>query len=385
MATTEQLKEVLLYPESTPNEKPSTIKSFGIKLESFGLQAQQQSETNTLLGGGRGASAKAFGATDVSGDLGFIISTENAPILLSHAIGTRTQVPTAVTHSTALPKSTNVTRGTRYTHSTVGSGLEIVVTKSGRTSSSTPSFSGKTDGYTLTYGSAEVKVVKKLWRHTGGRSDHLHSFGIEVTATDGTNNEYCTYTGVYMNSFPFSISGSTNAVKAGISCVGMGEMDSLVMGGAYNTIRGHSTLTEVGNDYFYLEDCTFKMNGQVASTKTTQFDITINNNITIEDGLNKAKIENFGIVSIEGSFSVLMDKDLYKDALNHVNKNIEFIFEKDTGEKLILKFPQLKLERTYREFSTDKSVMLTVPFSAFDTDTVTSVTWECFSPLKYQL
>lgn len=387
------LQKILLFKEATPDVIPTSPTCYALKAESVGITASQNSETNNELGAGRGASAKSFGTLNISGDLGLIWNTDNAPILLTHGVGDAVTTADATADVWAI--STVTTKGEMVNHS---DGLHTLVCYVGGTTHAVtePDLSGyvtagagrgvRIDDATVTW-----IIMPKLTKQTGVRGECLTSFGLEIeddNSCGASAPTFCRYTGLYASTLPFNIAGSTNAVKSSVSTAGMSEEDSILVedaGGTYEEMSAKAgfTETEVISDYFFLEDCEFFLDGITAPIKTTSFDATINNNVTMEDALNKEKIDNIGIVVIDGTFSIIMDNTLFAEASAHVSKSAKFVFQKANGCSMTLEFPQLKLEKTYKEFSTDKTTMLTIPFSAFDTSDVKSVTWETISPTSY--
>ena len=387
------LQKILLFKEASVGVIPTSPTCYALKAESVGITAPQNSETNNELGNGRGASAKSFGTLNISGDLGMIWNTDNAPIMMTHGIGDATA--TADATAEVWVTLTVYSKGDLINHT---DGIHTLVCYVGGTTGiPEPDLSAYTTAgagrgvRTPADGTVIWIIMPKLFAQSGVRGDCLTSFGIEVeddNSCAASSPEYCRYTGLYVNSLPFSIAGSTNAVKSSLGTVGVAEEDSLLVvaeGGTYEEMSAKAgfTETEIISDYFLLEDCTFQLDGIDAPIKTTSFDATINNNATMEDALNAQKIENIGIVTIDGTFSIVMDSTLYAEAAGHVSKSASFTFAKANGCSMTLTFPQLKLEKTYKEFSTDKTTMLTIPFSAFDTTGTKSVTWATISPTSY--
>lgn len=386
------LQKILLWKEATPDTIPASPACYTFKAESFGVTAEQNSETNVELGNGRGASAKAFGTLNISGDLGMIWNADNAPILCAHGIGDATATANATADSWAL--ATAYTKLDMVNHS---DGLHTLVCYTAGTSGATePDLSAYTTkaagrGVRVTDGTVVWIIMPLLVQQSGVRGDCLTSFGIETEDDNQcavSDPQYCRYTGMYINSLPISITGGMMAKKSSVSTIGMSEEDSILVtdaGGTYEEMSAKAgfTETELISDYFYLEECTAYIDGTQASVKITAFDATINNNVTMEDGLNSEKIENQGIVDVSGSVNILMDNTLYAEAAGHTVKNFKFIFQKDNGALLELEFPQLKLEKTYKQYATDKSTMLTIPFSGFDTTTLQSIKWRTISPTSY--
>ena len=230
-----------------------------------------------------------------------------------------------------------------------------------------------------------------LKEQSGVRGDCIASFGTEVnddnTCGGASDPQYTRFTGLYMGTLPISITGSMNANKSSVSTTGMSEEDSIIVadeGGTYVKMADKAgfTETEMISDYFLLEDCIFYLDGVQASVKTTAFDATINNTVSVEDALNSEKIENIGIVEIAGTFNMLMDKTLFAEAAGHTTKSAKFTFEKANGCVMEIEFPQFILEKTFKQYDTDKTTMVSIPFSAFDTSTEYSVKWRTISPIS---
>ena len=386
------LQNVRVWKETTPDAIPANPACYKLKVESFGITAEQNSETNNELGNGRGASAKAFGTLTIGGDLGMIWNTDNAPILCSHGIGDATS--TAAAASAAWAATTAYTKLEIVSHS---DGVhDLVCYTAGTTAATEPDLSAYVTGpegrgTRVTDGTVVWIIMPTLTEQSGVRGDCLSTFGVE---TEDDNScgvsapEYCRYTGLRINTLPISITGGMNAKKSSVGVVGMSEEDSLIVvdqGGTYTAMSAQTgfTETELISDYFLLEDCSFYLDGTLASIKTTSFDATITNNASTEDALNNEKIENVGIVEIGGSFMMLMDETQFAAAAGHTIQSAKFVFQKANGCLLEIEFPQLKLEKTYKQFSTDKTTMISVPFSAFDTTSEYSVKWRTISPTSY--
>jgi len=387
------LQTMLIWKEDTPDTIPTSPACYAFKAESFGIRAEQNSETNNELGDGRGASAKSFGTLNISGDLGMIWNTDNAPILLTHGIGDATSTADATADSWA-----TITAYAKLDMVNHTDGLHTLVCYTAGTSGTTePDLTAYTTaaagrGVRVTDGTVVWIIMPKLYLQSGVRGECLSSFGIEVkddnSCAASPDPQYCRYTGLYVNTLPFSVAGTMMAMKSTVSCVGMSEEDSLIVvdqGGTYQAMSAKAgfTETELISDYFQLEECTAYLDGVAISVKVTTIDSTINNNVSMEDALNSLKINNIGIVMIDGTANLLLDNTLFAEAAAHVNKAFKFTWQKANGCLMELEFPQVKLEKTYKVFATDKATMIAIPFSAFDTSTEYSVRWRTISPTSY--
>ena len=386
------LKKILIWKEAAVNTIPANPPCYAFKTEAFGITAAQNSEENNELGNGRGASAKAYGTLNISGDLGMIWNEDNAPILFTHGIGDAT----ATANATALTWVTTQAQAKldMINHS---DGLHTLVCyTAGTTGGTEPDLSAYTTkaagrGVRVTDGTVVWIIMPLLVEQSGVRGDCLTSFGVEVEDDNSCGvsaPEYVRYGGLFVNSLPISITGSMNAMKSSVSTIGQSEEDSILVvdqGGVYEEMSAKVgfTETELLSNYFLLEDAVFLLDGIAAPVKTTSFNATINNNATMDDALNSEKIENIGIVNISGSFMILMDNTLFAEAAGHVIKSAKITFQKANGCLMEIEFPQFTLEKTFKQYNTSKSTMLEVPFSAFDTTGVKSVQWRTISPTSY--
>lgn len=390
-----RLQQILVWSETTPDTIPTSPACYLLRTESFGITASQNSETNNELGAGRGASAKAYGTLNIGGDLGMIWNTDNAPFLFKHGIGIATATANATSDSWVADTVQSV--GDLVNHS---DGLHTlvarVVTGTFKTHATTePDLSAYTTsalgrGVRIVDNEVTWIIMPLLKEQSGVRGNCIAPFGVEVQDDDScgaSDPQFTRFTGLHIGTLPISISGTMNANKSSISTTGMSEEDSIIVadeGGAYEKMADKAgfTETEMISDYFLLEDCTFYLDASPASIKTTAFDATINNTVSVEDALNSEKIENIGIVEISGTFNMLMDKALFAEAAGHEVKSAKFVFQKANGCLMEIEFPQFKLEKTFKQYDTDKTTMVSIPFSAFDTSSVYSVQWRTISPIS---
>ena len=390
-----QFSQGLIWKEATPNTIPTSPSCFKYRIESTDVKSEQRNETISLLGMGRGASRKAFGLFDVSGNQGFVWNTDNAPILLSLAIGAATSTANATSDSWAA--TTVYAKGDLVNHS---DGLHTLVCYTAGTSGSTePDLSAYTtaaagrDERTPADGTVVWIIMPLLQEQSGERADCITSFGVELmddnTCTT-TDPDYCRYTGMYINSIPFSLAGDTISLKSSAAMVGMEEEDSIIVtdaGGTYEEMSAKSGYaeTELYQDNWSLADLTYTFNGSASALQTSAFDMTINNNVTLDDVIetDQGKIPNFGIIDVSGSFTILLDKTLYAEAAGHAVKSSKHTFQKANGCLMEIELPQFVLEKTYKMYETAKSVSCQIPFSAFDSDALKSITWRTISPVAF--
>lgn len=375
------ISKLLLFKETTKGVIPSNPKCFSIKAESFGIKVSQGSETNTLLGSGRGADRKTYGTDKVDGDLPIIWDTDNAPIWLHHGVG----APTAVTNATTQvwAASTVHATGDMINHT---DGIHTLVVKTvGTTAGAIPTLGSLTRGNTVIDGSVVWIVMPLLKRYTGERADCLESFGIEVTDSntcDGGTDSYTRFLGMFINSLPMSIAGGTLGIKSSLGMIGMTKEDSLLDASFVNlSVQAGFMETVLENEFYSLDNCVFELNGATSVT-VSDFDVTTSNNVSMEDALNNKKIENIGQVTNDGNISLLFNTQVYKDAASHADQSAKLTFTKPNGCKMIISYPSFAMDKVDKLFETNKNTMLKIPLSAFDTTANKSITYEVISPLQ---
>lgn len=375
------LQKLLLFKETDEATVPTNPTCYTLQVENFGVKASQKSEVNTLIGSGRGAARKTYGNFDIGGNIDFIWSTENAPILLHHGIGKATAVTDATTTSWAAATAYAV--GDMENHS---DGTHTLVCKTAGTSGSIePSLSGVSNGATVADGGVVWYVQKRLKKYVGERADCLDTFGVEATdgytCTGGTDS-YTRFLGLRINSLPLSLNGGAMSLKSSVDTVGMKKEDSII-DSSFTNLLALSGASEVAldNDSYSIDQCTVYING-VAAAQTTDFAMTTSNNASVQDGLNREKISDLGQVENSGSIKCLFDTDKYKRASEHTVQSAKIEFKKENGCKITINYPTFEMDAVDKVFETNKSTMLDIPIYAFDTEANKSVTYEVISPLS---
>ena len=384
-----RVQKMLWWREATAGAIPTNPKCYAFKAETFGVNATQNTEAVKELGAGRGASKQTYGFTTISGDLGIVWNTDNAPILCTHGIGEATSVTAATTDTWAT--GTVIAKGDIINHSDTKHSLVCVI--GGTTGATEPDLAAYITpaagrGIQVTDGTVTWVIMPKLYEYIGARGDCLASFGIEVE--DGTTcgtptSEYNRKTGLYINTLPISLAGSNISLKSTVNTIGMAEEDSVIVtgnGGTYVAMKDKAgfTETELISDYYSFDSHTLLING-VAPTAVTSFDMTINNGVTVDEALNNSKILNLDVVVVEGTINALFDTAKYLAAYNHTTQSAKITFTKANGCLVEFEFPQFEMAKTSKMYSTDKSTMLEIPASAFDTSGTKSVKWRCIAPL----
>jgi hypothetical protein len=381
---------IKLWKEATAGTVPSPIPvAYAFKAEGFNVKAVQQTEQNSLLGNGRGAVANTYGVDDISGDIPMIFGVDNAMVMLHHGIGEATVTADATASVWVLSTVTAV--GDMVNHS---DGLHTLVCYSvagtGTTGATEPDLSAYTTkeagrGIQIIDNAGANQVVwiimPKLYKHTGERADCLDSFGAEVTdsnACEGGTDAFSRYNGLYVNSISFSLNGDTKAVKTSLDCIGMNKEDSLLDD---NFTALTITSDEVFVDDFYSFDgCTLEFNG-VTAQQFTSFDVTVANNIDMQNGFNGDKIDDVGVVAVTGTLSAIFDSTLYANASDHTLQNARLILTKANGGSMTIILPQFEMEKTDKMFEVGKKTKLDISFTAFDDANNKSITYECVSPI----
>lgn len=386
------MQSLLMWKETTTNSIPTSPACYLAKVTAYALKTSQSSETVNELGNGRGASAKSYGVSSHEGNLDFVWNTDNAPILFTHGIGAATSTANAT--ATDWAATTAYAKGDLENHS---DGLHTLVCYTAGTSGATePDLSAYTTaaagrGVQVTDGSVVWIVMPLLVEQSGVRADCLPTFGCEVQDDDScaaSSPQYVRYTGGHFGSLPFQFQGSSTSIRSSISTMAMAVEDSLVVadaGGSYEAMSDKAGFTqaELISDYFFMEDFVLTINGSASSLSTTNINFTVNNTVSMEDTIEGTKINNVGIVTLEGTIDILLDTQMYLDAISHVNTSLKLTATKDNGCVMEIELPQFKMERAYKMFQTEKTTALSIPFSAFDSTAAYSAQWRTISPTSY--
>lgn len=381
-----QVNKILFWKEASIGVIPTSPKCYAMQVESYGLTGEQQTEDNVLIGSGRAANKKTYGIVDVAGDLGIIYSTDNMLLFLVHGVGATETTADATADSWA--GTTAYAKGDLVNHS---DGLHTLTCNvAGTSAASEPDLSAYTTinagrGTQVTDdGTVTWIIMPKLYQHTGSRGDCLASAGLEIADKDGCSGgdpDYVRKRGLFLNTLSFAMTGDTKGVKSSIAFLGTAEDDSR-HDDAYTEMSAQAGFTEqeLVNDFYSYDDCTVKLNG-VAATKTASVDFSINNNISVDNGVNDAKIENIGQVAISGTVVMVFNATQYAAAKNHTVQSLSFEFTKANGCAATITLPQFEMAKVDKKYNTGKSTILEIPFSAFDTGDVKSITYDVIGPI----
>lgn len=392
MSVNRIVKQILVWKESQEGVLPTVAtNAYAVTAESYDLGGTQNSEESKELGQGRGASEKDFGAINYDGNIGFILSEDNAPILCHFGIGETTSSANA--GSGAWTATTVVTKGEIFEHSDGLHSLTCVV--AGTTDATEPDLSAYTtanDGRDVRIVDATVTwiIMPLLIEASGERADCLKSFGVEIEddlRCAATSSSYVRTRGVYAGSMSITITGDTTSIKTSIPCMGKDEDDSIEIvkdGGVYTPIKsdGNFTVVEVLKKKWRLENGSFYINDVLATDTITEWNFNLGNNVSMDNALNGIKGTNTGVITLGGSFSLKINEDLYYDAITHANKSFKIVFEKDNGTLFEITLPNNILEKAKKDYSVDKDIMVTIPYSSNDTESVKSISWRTISPIS---
>ena len=381
-----RVNKILMWKEAETGVIPANPTCYVLNAENYNVTGAQSTETNVLLGNGRGASKNTYGATTISGDIPIIWDTDNMLLWLVHGVGETTATVAATTDTWA--DATVYAKGDIVNNS---DGLHSLVCYVGGTSDALePDLSAYTTasagrGTEIEDGTVTWIIMPKLWKNTGERGDCLASFGAEVedgNACTGATAKYTRKTGLFANSIGFSVSGDTNGLKTTVAVVGVKEQDSS-LDESYTEMSAQAGFTEVGmtKDFWSYDEVTVKIDGE-AAVKTSMTDFTITNNITVDNGVNNDKIENIGVIQISGNINGEFREEWYRDAKNHTKKSVSLEFSKANGCSAIITLPQIEMAKVDKVYDTQKNTMLNIPFSAFDLSDSKSITYEVVGQIQ---
>lgn len=384
MAT--KVSKILMWKEAQAGVIPANPKCYVLNAENYNITGEQSTETNTLLGDGRGASKNTYGSTTIGGDIPIIWDTDNMLLWLVHGVGETTSSEAATTDTWAA--STLVAKGDIVNHS---DGLHsLVAYVGGTTDTAEPDLSAYTTKYEgrdeiVTDGTVQWVIMPKLFKNTGERGDCLSTFGSEVTdenACEGATAEYTRKLGLYVNTIGFSVSGDTNGLKTTVATVGIKEEDS-IHDDTYTEMSAQTGFTEIPmvKDFWSYDEVTVKIDG-VAAVKTSMVDLSVNNNVTVDNAVNKDKIGNLGQVAISGNINCEFNTEFYQDAKDHTVKTVSLEMSKANGCSATITLGQIEMAKVDKMYDTQKSTMLNIPYSAFDTSTTKSISYEVVGPIE---
>lgn len=390
--TNYSLKEVSFIKETTPGAFNLTPKFYRLGVMGFGLAPTQKTEQNTELGQDGQATAMDTGSLDFAGNLNMKLKTSLMPILLHSIVGKSTKVAATAdvwaTATTYLAPTDKFSAGQMVNHS---DGTHTLVVKSvsgtGTSGATEPVLTGKNEYDTIIDNPGANQIVwiirKKLYKHTGTSDIDMQSLGVYAksnTAQGGGVDFEQYFTGVFLNSIAFAKTAGTIVYKQDVPTVGLNYRDNTQSDWAALT---PSSTVDIEDKSFTFNDMKVTIGG-VEPEKASEFTLTLNRNVTVEDEVKQgSKDYNVPVLTMDGNLKLKFTKEKWAEVYENPNKAVVITYANRTGDKVTLTFPNVKNMLGTVEKTTDKYDYITIPLSPFGSaatktlsyETITSSDW----------
>lgn len=383
--TNYSLKEVSLIKETTPGTFNLTPKFYRLGVMGFGLAPTQKTEQNTELGQDGQATAMDTGSLDFAGNLNMKLKTSLMPILLHSVVGKSTKANATAdawaTATTYLAPTDKFSAGQMVNHS---DGTHTLVVKSvsgtGTSGATEPVLTGLNEYDTVIDNPGANQIVwivrKKLYKHTGTSDIDMQSLGVYTksnTAQGGGINFEQYFAGVFLNSIAFAKTSGTIVYKQDVPTVGLAYRDNTQMDWATLT---PSATVDIEDKSFTFNDMKVTIGG-VEPEKASEFTLTLNRNVTVEDEVKQgAKDYNVPVLTMDGNLKLKFTKEKWAEVYENPNKAIVITYANRTGDKVTLTFPNVKNMLGTVEKTTDKYDYITIPLSPFGSAATKTLSYE---------
>ncbi len=383
--TNYSLKEVSLIKETTPGAFNLTPKFYRLGVMGFGLAPTQKTEQNTELGQDGQATAMDTGSLDFAGNLNMKLKTSLMPILLHSIVGKSTKVAattdTWVTATTYLAPTDKFSAGQMVNHS---DGTHTLVVKSvsgtGTSGATEPVLTGKNEYDTIIDNPGANQIVwiirKKLYKHTGTSDIDMQSVGVYAksnTAQNGGVNFEQYFAGVFLNSIAFAKTAGTIVYKQDVPTVGLNYRDNTQTDWAALT---PSATVDIEDKSFTFNDMKVTIGG-VEPEKASEFTLTLNRNVTVEDEVKQgSKDYNVPVLTMDGNLKLKFTKEKWAEVYENPNKAVVITYANRTGDKVTLTFANVKNMLGTVEKTTDKYDYITIPLSPFGSASTKTLSYE---------
>lgn len=376
-------KRILITKEATHGVVPTNPVCIELLSESFDFKQDQNSEEINLLGTSGDASPMAFGASNFKGAIGFVASTDNLPVLLTHILG----APTATAAATASTWAATTVYVTGDIVNTVTDTKHSLVCYTGGTSGATePTLAAdpNTDrNARITDGTVVWIAVPKLVQYTFSRQQQMESFTVEYELEDPSANLfYKRFSNVYMNAMPVAMTGGTISWKISGDFVGASATDSTEVGFTELSALAGAKIVPTFKDYYAYEDFTVTID-TVANCGIESINLDITRNVAVEDALNNCKNVNIGITSVKGNMNRVFEIADYTAFKAHTDMAIVFNFTKANGCSAVLTYPLVRPKLADPAQMIDKQAYLSTELSAYGTSSSASVSAVVVAPGLY--
>lgn len=382
--TNYSLKQVGLIKETTPGVLQTTPKLYNLGVLGISLAPSQQTEQNTELGQDGQATAMDTGSKEYAGNINVKLKTSLMPIILHAVAGesTKTDATTDIweASTTYTGPANKYSAGQIVNHS---DGIHTLVVKSvtgtGTSGATEPDLTGLNEYDTIVDNEITWIVRDKLYKHTGSTDQGMKSLGVyckDYTSQNGGVDFESYFTGVFCNSFQMSKTAGTVVYKYDMPAVAMGYTDDTQADWQAIT---PSTEVQVKDKSFSFDDMNVTIGG-VCPEKATEFSLTLNRNVAVEDQVCQGEKDyNVPVLTMDGNLRVKFTKEQWKEAYENTNDEIVVTYANRTGDITKLTFLEVKKLLGTIEKSTDQFNYVTIPLSPAGNVNQKTMTYETIS------
>lgn len=383
--TNYSLKEIGFIKEDIPGVIDKTPALYKLGVIGMSLAPTQKTEQNTELGVDGQATAMDTGSKDFAGNINIKLKTNLMPILLHSVAGKSTKVDATADAWTAATTYTGPVNkyesGQIVNHS---DGVHTLVVKSvlgtGTSGATEPDLSGLAEYATIVDNPGANQITwivrDKMFKHTGATDQDMQSVGVyckNSTAQGGGLDFEQYFAGGFCNSFQMSKTNGTVVYKYDMPMVAMNYSDD--QQDDWEAIVPTSEV-EIKDRSFSFDDMKVEIGG-ACPEKATEFTLTLNRNVTVEDQICQGEKDyNVPVLAMDGTLKVKFTKEQWKQAYENTNKGIVVTYANRTGDSVKLTFPVTKLLLGTMENSTDMFNYVTIPLSPSGTATQKTMTYE---------
>lgn len=386
--TNYSLKKVSLIKEATLGVFQATPKLYNLGVLGISLAPTQKTEQNTELGTDGQATAMDTGSKDFAGNINVKLKTGLLPIMLHSVAGKSTKADATTdsweTGTTYAGPINKYSAGQMVNHS---DGIHTLVVKSvsgtGTSGATEPDLTGLNEYDTIVDNPGANQIVwivrKKLYKHTGTTDQDMQSIGVlceDYSAQGGGLSFQQYFAGVFCNSFQMSKTNGTVVYKYDMPAVATAYNDSEQED--WQTVTPSSEVS-IEDKSFNFDDMSVQIGG-VCPQKATEFSLTLNRNVAVEDQVCQGEKDyNVPVLTMDGNLKVKFTKEQWKEAYDNTNTDIVVTYANKTGDVAKFTFPVVKKLLGTIEKTTDKFNYVTIPLSPSGTVNQKTMSYEVIS------
>lgn len=368
-----RVTDIKMYKEDKAGVKPSSPKIVIVKNTSFDVKETQKSEDISFLGDR--AANKTYGGYEYGGTQGFLLGGQYLPLIVEGVIGKATVVNATATSwkATTVVKVGDIVNLTSNKHS-------LVCYKAGTTGATEPSVT--TIGNTLVDGTVTWILRPLLKKRTGKYNGCPSTFGIERKDEGHCGNaeiHYKAFEGVHFNSLELKKEGGEVKFESSQDAKCMNVVDSFR--DSYTALGNGNALEEIfysdnDLDIDFSEDGInwFKMDYLDSFSLSIQRDIEEKD---IMDGTKRIALKN---VSISGTASGLMRRELYEKSFLKESYQVRYTYSKKNGDKSIIIFTKVRFGTGEEKIEVGADILLDIELTGIDNKD-DFIKYECITSL----